>query len=61
MKGHRCSCNDCNCPVSYVRCTQFAGDHFYCAEHAKREKDFGKPDKTGWHHDWCAIKDYRGP
>lgn len=40
----RCCEGDCTQPVRWVRCTQFAGDHPFCEEHAKKEPDFGKED-----------------
>ena len=33
-------CNLCYRPSQYVRCTQFAGKHYYCQEHAELEDDF---------------------
>lgn len=34
-------CCDKNNSVAWVRCTQFAGDHYFCEECAKAEPDFG--------------------
>ncbi len=48
-------CDTCSAPVTHVRCTQFAGEHYYCREHAEEQPDFGQPDATGWHHEWCTI------
>lgn len=36
-------CRDC---VAWVRRTQFAGDHYFCAKHAEEQKDFGKEDPS---------------
>lgn len=33
-----CSCTT----MSWIRHTQFAGDHPFCEEHARQEKDFGE-------------------
>lgn len=33
---------------------QFAGEHDYCTQHAKKESDFGK-DTSGQQY-WCEIK-----
>ncbi len=43
------TCIDCEKPAVWVRHTQFAGDHPFCDQHAKSEKDFGKVDScTDW-------------
>jgi hypothetical protein len=36
----------CEQPASWVRSTQFAGDHPYCDEHALMEEDFGQEDSS---------------
>ena len=42
-------CLECGSPASWVRMTQFAGNHPYCGHHAKQEKDFGVDDNsTAW-------------
>lgn len=41
------TCFDCDKPAEWVRSTQFAGDHYFCQAHAKKEKDFGKKDVYG--------------
>ncbi len=33
-------CFECTKPAKFVRQTQFAGNHFYCGEHALVEDDF---------------------
>jgi hypothetical protein len=38
-------CMECDQPATWVRSTQFAGDHPYCQHHAELEKDFlDEPD-----------------
>ena len=42
-------CLVCGEPAEWTRHTQFAGDHPYCEEHAKKEDDFGEDDSyTFW-------------
>lgn len=38
------NCIICKKPASWTRCTQFAGDHPFCEEHARAEKGFGESD-----------------
>jgi len=52
-------CFGCRKEPEFVRCTQFAGDHFYCADCAKLETDFDQPEETGWHHIWTTYKKYK--
>lgn len=33
---------ECGKKATWIRHTQFAGDHPFCTEHAKKEKDFKK-------------------
>jgi hypothetical protein len=47
---------DCEKEVAWIRCTQFAGEHPYCEECAKKEEDFGKDDDSYFY--WIEIKDY---
>jgi hypothetical protein len=35
-------CLDCDRPATWVRRTQFSGDHPFCEEHARQEQDFGQ-------------------
>jgi hypothetical protein len=49
------TCSMCETPADWVRCTQFAGNHFYCDLHAKLEKDFGKDDSSYFF--WHKIKE----
>lgn len=37
---------ECGKPATWVRHTQFAGSHPFCAEHAKQEDNFGKSDPS---------------
>jgi endogenous inhibitor of DNA gyrase (YacG/DUF329 family) len=37
-------CIMCSQPATWIRSTQFAGDHPFCEEHARQEKDFGEND-----------------
>jgi hypothetical protein len=37
-------CFECGATPEWVRCTQFAGDHYFCDVHAKKEDDFGDDD-----------------
>ncbi len=46
-------CLECNKDAEWIRCTQFAGDHPYCDEHARQEKDFGENDSYAY---WVEVK-----
>jgi endogenous inhibitor of DNA gyrase (YacG/DUF329 family) len=37
-------CIECGKDATWIRSTQFAGDHPFCEEHARQEEDFGKND-----------------
>lgn len=50
--GAKCACGK---PVLWVRRTQFAGDHPFCDECARKEGDFGKLDDTGASYFWERI------
>ena len=44
------TCLECNKPARWIRSTQFAGEHPYCEEHARLEKDFKQEDSyTYWY------------
>lgn len=44
------TCLKCDKPAEWVRSTQFAGNHPYCEDHAKKESDFGEDDSyTYWY------------
>jgi hypothetical protein len=47
-------CAFCDKPAQWVRATQFAGNHFFCDEHAKKESDFGKDG--GSYFFWMVVK-----
>jgi hypothetical protein len=47
------NCIECDKPAKWVRCTQFAGDHPYCEEHAKLESDFNDSDSSLY---WKELK-----
>ena len=44
--GKKVRCLECYKTADYIRHTQFSGDHPFCEEHAKKEKDFG--EKSGY-------------
>ena len=46
-------CLECGSPATWVRSTQFAGEHPYCEEHAKKEPDFGENDSYTF---WYEVK-----
>jgi len=39
-------CQICGKKPGWVRHTQFSGDHYFCAQHAKNEEDFGDSDPS---------------
>ena len=49
-------CLECEKEAKWVRSTQFAGDHPYCAKHARAEEDFMKNDSYEF---WYRIKEDR--
>lgn len=54
----KCANEPCPNDVAWVRCTQFAGDHPFCDECARKEKDFTVVDKTGGNYYWCTAEEY---
>lgn len=44
------TCLDCESKATWIRYTQFAGNHPFCEEHAKTQDNFGKSDPSyyGW-------------
>jgi len=49
-------CLECDEPASWIRHTQFAGDHPFCDKHAKLEEDFGENDSYTF---WEELKNER--
>lgn len=48
-------CCECSAPATYIRHTQFAGDHPYCKEHALQQKDFyDEPDSYSY---WSKVNE----
>ncbi len=45
-------CLHCSAKALHIRHTQFAGNHPYCLEHAKREPDFGVNDSYTYWSEW---------
>lgn len=45
-------CLECGKPAKHIRYTQFSGNHPYCEEHAKLEKDFGQFNTTKF---WSEV------
>lgn len=42
-------CSDCRKPAVWVRHTQFSGDHFFCDECARKQRNFGSEgDNSFW-------------
>ena len=39
-------CVECDKPVQWIRCTQFAADHPYCDVHARQQTDFLVEDNS---------------
>jgi hypothetical protein len=55
------ACLTCGEQSTWVRRTQDAGDHFYCVEHAREQKDFGEEDHTDKGMYWQRVADMRPP
>ena len=47
-------CLECNEDATYIRNTQFAGDHPYCSKHAWLEEDFAIDDSYTY---WTRVKE----
>ena len=47
----------CGKPAVYVRKTQFAGDHYFCEECAKKENGFMKNDDSYQFWKECDVKE----
>jgi len=50
MSKKNLTCCECGKPAEWMRYTQFSGNHPYCTECAKKEKDF--PEGDGSYSDW---------
>lgn len=48
-------CLDCCQPAVWMRYTQFSGDHPYCGEHARQQRDFGQENPS--YFVWRKIKE----
>jgi hypothetical protein len=46
VKSKHGPCGDCPAPATWMRHTQFSGDHPFCEEHAVQQEDFGKSDPS---------------
>ena len=52
-------CIECGEPATYIRSTQFAGDHPYCSYHAEKQSDFySQPDSYSY---WYKIEEELEP
>ena len=49
----KAECLECGEDATWIRVTQFAGNHPFCTKHAKLEKGFKKQDSTFF---WRKIK-----
>lgn len=45
-------CMMCDEPATWLRCTQFAGDHPFCDLHALMQEDFGESDSYEY---WIEV------
>lgn len=46
-------CIECGETATWMRCTQFAGNHPYCEYHALKESDFHDDDSYQY---WVELK-----
>lgn len=46
------NCMICGKPATWIRSTQFAGDHPFCNEHAEEESDFNQNDSYAF---WYEV------
>ena len=46
-------CLECDAIATWMRCTQFSGDHPYCTQHAEAQSDW---DQSGSYGFWYAIQ-----
>ena len=52
----KCSDVGCGAYATWIRCTQFAGDHYFCDLHAKAEKGFGENNSSYFY--WTTTVDH---
>lgn len=45
----------CKNSITWIRHTQFAGDHYFCTQHAKQEKNFGQEDSSYFYWEKLAV------
>lgn len=57
MKFYACDDIKCDYDARWVRRTQFAGDHLFCAIHALREENFLKEGNGDFY--WMSLDEYR--
>lgn len=50
-------CVECDKDATWIRHTQFAGDHPYCTYHAKKQSDFGENDSYTYWSEVCCNND----
>lgn len=55
-KEEALKCFDCDKEAEWVRCTQFAGDHPFCLEHAEKEKGFPLGSNSSEY--WTTVEVY---
>jgi len=48
-------CRVCGRPATWMRATQFSGNFYFCADHARQESDFGKSDDSYFHWKELAL------
>lgn len=48
-------CDLCQEKAVWVRCTQFAGDHYFCKAHAEVQPDYMKSDPSSFY--WARAED----
>lgn len=47
----------CKNPIKWIRYTEFSSDHYFCTEHAKQEKDFGKSDSSSFYWKELSVQE----
>jgi hypothetical protein len=46
QERHPKRCDECDKPATWVRRTQFSGNHYFCTLYAQREEDFDLDDPS---------------